>query len=282
MFHSNLWVKRCTVGKKVKKVEKAVRRTEERGGDAGKMQKMEKMGICIFSMSGHTQPPQWGYTNHWLTDASSSPGKSLILNHTMEILSHFTFEETDSNKLGLNTLAKIKVEEWAFKSKSTHYNVHYFPTSPKRYTLSSCYFLKCMSYRKNISKICCLIRIWQQGGAFEVNHPFRLWGPVLSNKVAIHAKSWLIGKDPDAGRDWGKEEKGTREDEMAGWHHRLDGHDFEWTPGVGDGQGGLVCCDSWGHKESDTTEQMNWTDPHEKSPQISKAYFKNKNIKYHK
>ena len=110
---------------------------------------------------------------------------------------------------------------------------------------------------------------------FEVNHPFRLWGPVLSNMVATHAKSWLIGKDPDAGRDWGQEEKGTTEDEMAGWHHRLDGHDFEWTPGVGDGQGGLVCCDSWGHKESDTTEQLNWTDPHEKSPQISKAYFKN-------
>ena len=65
-----------------------------------------------------------------------------------------------------------------------------------------------------------------------------LWPP--------HAKSWLIGKDPDAGRDWGQEEKGTTEDEMAGWHHRLNGHEFEWTPGVGDGQGGLVCCDSWG------------------------------------
>ena len=76
----------------------------------------------------------------------------------------------------------------------------------------------------------------------------------------LHAKSWLIGKDPDAGRDWGQEEKGTTEDEMAGWHHRLDGHEFEWTPGVGDGQGGLACCNSWGHKESDTTERLNWTD----------------------
>ena len=74
-----------------------------------------------------------------------------------------------------------------------------------------------------------------------------------------HAKSWLIGKDPDAGRDWGQEEKGTTEDEMAGWHHRLDGREFEWTPGVGDGQGGLGCCDSWRHKESDTTERLNWT-----------------------
>ena len=73
-----------------------------------------------------------------------------------------------------------------------------------------------------------------------------------------HAKSWLIGKEPDAGRDCGKGEKGTTEDEMAGWHHRLDGHEFGWTPGVGDGQGGLACCDSWGHKESDMTEQHTW------------------------
>ena len=73
-------------------------------------------------------------------------------------------------------------------------------------------------------------------------------------------KSRLIWKDPDAGRDWGQEEKGTTEDEMAGWHHRLDGHEFEWTLGVGDKQGGLVCCDSWGHKELDTTEWLNWTE----------------------
>ena len=73
-------------------------------------------------------------------------------------------------------------------------------------------------------------------------------------------KSWLIGKDPDAGRDWGQEEKGTTEDEMVGWHHWLDGHEFEWTPRVGDGQGGLACCDSWGLKELDTTEQLNWTE----------------------
>ena len=74
-----------------------------------------------------------------------------------------------------------------------------------------------------------------------------------------HAKSWLIGKASDAGRDWGQEEKGTTEDEMAGWHQRLDGHEFEWTPGVGDGQGGLACCNSWGRKELDTTE-LNWTE----------------------
>ena len=79
-----------------------------------------------------------------------------------------------------------------------------------------------------------------------------LWPP--------HAKSWLIGKDSDAGRDWGQEEKWMTEDEMAGWHHWLDGRESEWTLGVGDGQGGLVCCDSWGCKESDTTERLNWTE----------------------
>ena len=71
---------------------------------------------------------------------------------------------------------------------------------------------------------------------------------------------WLIGKDSDAGRDWRQEEKGTAEDEMAGWHHWLNGRESEWTPGVGDGQGGLACCDSWGHEESDMTEQLNWTE----------------------
>ena len=79
-----------------------------------------------------------------------------------------------------------------------------------------------------------------------------LWSP--------HAKSWLIGKDSDAGRDWGQEQKGRPEDEMAGWHHWLDGCESEWTLGVGDGQGGLACCDTWGLKESDTTEQLNWTE----------------------
>ena len=72
-------------------------------------------------------------------------------------------------------------------------------------------------------------------------------------------KGWLIRKDPDAGKDWRQEEKGTTEDEVVGWHHWLNGHGFEWTPGVGDGQGGLVCCGSWGSKESDMTEQLNWT-----------------------
>jgi len=74
----------------------------------------------------------------------------------------------------------------------------------------------------------------------------------------LDVKNWLIWKAPDAGKDWRREEKGTIEDETAGWHHRLDGHEFEQAPGVGDGQGRLACCSPWGHKESDTTEWLNW------------------------
>ena len=79
-----------------------------------------------------------------------------------------------------------------------------------------------------------------------------LWPPDVKN--------WLIGKDPDAGKDWRQEEKGMTEDEMVVWHHRLNGHGFGWTPGVGDGQGGLACCSPWCHKESDMNEQLNWTE----------------------
>ena len=71
-------------------------------------------------------------------------------------------------------------------------------------------------------------------------------------------KSWLIGKDPDAGKDWRQEEKRTTEDEMVGWHHQLDRHEFEQALGVGDGQGSLVCCSPWGCKELDMTEWLNW------------------------
>ena len=85
------------------------------------------------------------------------------------------------------------------------------------------------------------IFIWRT----DAKAPF-LWPPDVKN--------WLIGKNPDAGKDWRQEVKGTREDEMVGWHHRLDGHEFEQALGVGYGQGGLACCDSWGHRESDMTE----------------------------
>ena len=90
------------------------------------------------------------------------------------------------------------------------------------------------------------------------------------------ANSWLIWKDPDAGKDWEQEEKGTTEDEMVGWHHRLNGHGFGWTPAVGDGQGGLVCCGSWGRKESDTTEWLNWTEL--KEVRVESEYYRDSNI----
>ena len=89
-----------------------------------------------------------------------------------------------------------------------------------------------------------------------------LWPP--------HATSCLIGKDSDAGRDWGQDEKGTTEDEMAGWRR-----EFEWTPGVGDGQGGLECCNSWGRKESDMTERLNWTELN-----LAKGFLRWNYVKY--
>ena len=79
-----------------------------------------------------------------------------------------------------------------------------------------------------------------------------LWPP--------YRKNWLIGKDPDAGKHWRWEEE-TTEDEMAGWHHWLDGHEFEQALVVGDGHGSLSCCSPWCHKELDPTEWLNWTDP---------------------
>ena len=126
----------------------------------------------------------------------------------------------------------------------------------------SCSFLIVASwpaYRFHRSQIRCLL-VHPKGDPFwlfiertdaEAETPV-LWPP--------HAKSWHIGKNPNAVRDWGQEEKGMTEDEMAGWHHWLDAHELGWTPGIGDGQGCLACCDSWGRKESDTTERLNWTD----------------------
>ena len=80
------------------------------------------------------------------------------------------------------------------------------------------------------------------------------------NSREAHTKSWLIEKDPYAGKDWRREEKGTTEDEMVGWHHGCSEHEFEWTPGVGDGQRNLACCNVYSHKESETTERSNWTE----------------------
>ena len=98
----------------------------------------------------------------------------------------------------------------------------------------------------------------------EISPEYSLEGLMLKLKLPIlwppNVKNWLIGKDPDAGKDWRQEEKETAEDEMVGWHHWLDGYEFEQAPGVGDGQGSLASCSPWGHKESDMTEQLNWTE----------------------
>ena len=152
-------------------------------------------------------------------------------------------------------------------------------TFPRASTKSCIYLHHCIFY------ILCLILLiymsvssewgmpWQQGLCYSVfrflycKHTMSLNNLSVNkescsknNYMAPHVKSWLIGKDSDAGRDWGQEEKGTTEDEMAAWHHWLDGCESEWTPGVGDGQGGLACCDSWGRKELDMTEELNWTE----------------------
>ena len=98
----------------------------------------------------------------------------------------------------------------------------------------------------------------------EISHGCSLERLMLKLKLQYfgeyNAKNWLIWKDPDAGKDWGQEEKGMTEDEMVGWHHWLSGYEFRWTPGVGDRQGDLACCSSWGCKESDTAEWVNWTE----------------------
>ena len=112
---------------------------------------------------------------------------------------------------------------------------------------------------------------WESLGLWEVQ-PVHLKGNqswVFIGRTDVEAetpifwspdvKSWLIWKDPDAGKDWGQK-KGTTEDKMVEWHHWLNGHEFEQAPGVGDEQGSQVCCSSWGHKESDTTEWLNWTE----------------------
>ena len=98
----------------------------------------------------------------------------------------------------------------------------------------------------------------------EISPGISLEGMMLELKLQYFGHlMWRVDsleKDSDAGRDWGQGNQGMTEDEMAGWHHRLDGREFEWTLGDGDGQGGLACCDSWGCKESDTTEQLIWTE----------------------
>ena len=119
------------------------------------------------------------------------------------------------------------------------------------------------------STLFCEAKQWQV--QLPVSH--MVMGVKISTLWPPHVKSWLIGKDSDAGSDWGQEEKGTTEDEMAGWHHWLNGRESEWTPGVGGRQRGLACCDSWGRKESDTTEWLNWTELNSSSGPKLPFYF---------
>jgi len=94
----------------------------------------------------------------------------------------------------------------------------------------------------------------------EISPGCSLEGLMLKLKLQYFGPLMQRADPFDAGKDWGQEEKGMTEDEMVGWHHRLNGHGFGWVLGVGDGQGGLTCCGSWGRTELDTTEQLNWTD----------------------
>ena len=97
-------------------------------------------------------------------------------------------------------------------------------------------------------------------GEISPEYSLKDWGwSWNSNTLATSWDNWFIGKDPDAGKGWRQEKKGTTEDEMVGWHHRLNGHEFEQALKVGNGQGSLVCCSSWVSKESDVTERLNWT-----------------------
>ena len=143
------------------------------------------------------------------------------------------------------------------------------PTESKRlfYTSVSLLLSRIQGYHYHLSKFCIYVLVCEEIQTIhsEGDQPWDFFGrndakaetPVL---WPPHAKSWLIGKDSDAARDWGQEEKGMTEDEMVEWHHQLDGRESEWTPGVGDGQGGLACCNSLGRKEPDTTERLNWTE----------------------
>ena len=125
------------------------------------------------------------------------------------------------------------------------------------------YFYKVLWCWRRLLRVPWTARRSNQSILKEISPGCSLEGLMLKLKLQYFGhlmQSWLIGKDPDAGRGWGQEEKGMTEDEMAGWHHRLDGHEFEQTPGVGDGQGGLACCSPWGRKESDMTEWVNRTE----------------------
>ena len=136
--------------------------------------------------------------------------------------------------------SSVSYKQWVFSAYLGQWEVQYWQVC-RKHMLSFHYelVLRGIEYRIMIMNFCDVKRYRRK------NKPTSFLFPISS-------------KDPDSGKDWGQAEKGATEDEMAGWHHRLDGNESEWTPGDGDGQGGLACCDSWGCKESDTTERLNW------------------------
>ena len=133
-----------------------------------------------------------------------------------------------------------------------------FQANPFQYEAVRVGFLRCLSliqnHQQSAQTLCCWTKLLAALETQELYWKDWCWS---SNTLAPNVKSQLIGKDPDAGKDWGQEEKGATEDEMVGWHHRLSGHEFEQTPGHGKGQGSLVCCGPQGHKESDMTKWLN-------------------------
>ena len=142
-------------------------------------------------------------------------------------------------------VAMYGCESWTIKKAGALKNWCFWTVALEK-TLESpldCNKIKPINPKENQSWIC--IRRTDA----EAEAPI-LWPPDVKN--------WLLRKDPDTGKDWRQEEKGITENEMIGWHHRLDGHEFEQAPGVGDGQRSLACCDSWGCKESEMTKRLNW------------------------
>ena len=161
---------------------------------------------------------------------------------------------------GLSDWTELKWNEspgivWACNREGLILNFHW-----------TCFYdFNSLCYWRRLLRVPWTARRSSQSTLKETTPQYSLEGLMLKLKLQhfghFDAKNWLIEKDPDAGKDWRWEEKGMTEGEMVGWHHQLNGHEFEQTPGVGDGPRSLACCSPWGRKELDTPEQLNWTEP---------------------
>ena len=198
-----------------------------------------RVWLCVIPQTAaHQAPPFLGFSRqeHWSGLPFPSPGRKAITNLDSKLKKthYFTNKGPSSQGYGFSSkhvwMWELDCEEgWALKNCC-------FWTVVLEKTLASS--LDCKEIHPVHSEG---DQLWDFFGRTDAKAEIPiLWPP--------YAKSWLIRKDSDAGRDWRQEEKGTTEDEMAGWHHRLNERKSEWTPGVGDGQGGLACCNSWGRK----------------------------------